>query len=143
MQVARDRGDALVLGWTLNALARAECEEGHRGLAQARFAESVVLLRDTGYLGLIAESMEGLATIALAMGSPIRAARLLSIADTLRQEAGEPRERRERAVYRRDVDSAKALLGDDAFEQAFREGRAMSLDDAVRYALDEQAGRDT
>jgi DNA-binding response OmpR family regulator len=43
-----------------------------------------------------------------------------------------------RALYRRDVESAKALLGDDAFEQAFREGRAMSLDDAVRYALSDQ-----
>jgi len=142
VQVARDRGDPGVLAWTLNALARAECEEGHRELAQARFAESIVLLRDTGFLGLTAESMEGLATIALAMGSPVRAARLLSSADTLRQENGEPRERRERAVYRRDADSAKALLGDDAFEQAFRDGRAMSLDDAVRYALSDQDAGD-
>jgi len=34
------------------------------------------------------------------------------------------------------------VLTADAFDQAWNEGRAMSLDDAVRYALDEQAGRD-
>ncbi len=143
VQVARDRGDPHALSWTLNSSARAECEEGHRELAQVRFAESIVLLRDIGYLGGVAESMEGLATIALAMDSPIRAARLLSIADALRQETGEPRLRHERALYRRDVDSAGAVLGDDAFEQAWREGSAMELEEAVRYALDEQAGRDT
>src|SRR5258706_1636244 len=86
VQVARDRGDPHVPGWTLNSLARAECEEGHRGLAQARFAESIVLLRDIGYLGGVAESMEGLATIALAMDSPIRADRLLYIAYALRHD---------------------------------------------------------
>jgi hypothetical protein len=31
----------------------------------------------------------------------------------------------------------------EAFDQAWDEGRAMALDDAVRCALDEQAGRDT
>ena len=35
-----------------------------------------------------------------------------------------------------------AILTAEAFDQAWDEGRAMSLDDAVRYALDEQAGRD-
>ena len=36
----------------------------------------------------------------------------------------------------------RALLTANAFEQAWDEGRAMTLDDAVRYALDAQAGRD-
>jgi len=36
----------------------------------------------------------------------------------------------------------RAILITEAFDQAWDEGRAMSFDDAVRYALDEQAGRD-
>jgi hypothetical protein len=33
-------------------------------------------------------------------------------------------------------------LGDAAFDQAWREGDAMELEEAVRYALDEQARDD-
>ena len=36
----------------------------------------------------------------------------------------------------------RAALGDDAFELAWRDGSAMALDDAVRYALGGQTGRD-
>jgi len=36
----------------------------------------------------------------------------------------------------------RAILTAEAFDQALNEGRAMTLDDAVRYALDEEAGRD-
>jgi hypothetical protein len=38
--------------------------------------------------------------------------------------------------------AVRAMLTSEAFDQAWDEGRAMSLYDAVRYALDEQAGRD-
>ncbi len=38
---------------------------------------------------------------------------------------------------------ARRMLGDDAFDQAWREGSAMDLEEAVRHALGEQAGRDT
>jgi len=40
------------------------------------------------------------------------------------------------------VKAVREILTADAFDQDWNEGRAMSLDDAVRYALDEQAGRD-
>jgi hypothetical protein len=49
----------------------------------------------------------------------------------------------QRIAYERQVRPVRAILSGEAFDQAWNEGRAMSLDDAVRYALDEQAGRDT
>jgi hypothetical protein len=33
-------------------------------------------------------------------------------------------------------------LGEDAFDKAWNEGSAMTLDEAVRYALGVQTGRD-
>ena len=42
------------------------------------------------------------------------------------------------------VDRAGHLVTkDELLDQAWREGSAMTLDEAVRYALDEQAGRDS
>ena len=56
-----------------------------------------------------------------------------------------PRRRRHGALpgYERQVKPVRAMLTGEAFGQAWDEGRAMSLDRAVRYALDEQAGRET
>jgi hypothetical protein len=62
----------------------------------------------------------------------------------LRQEIGNVRTVRESIDYERQVKAVRAImLTAEAFTQAWNEGRAMSLDDAVRYALDEQAARDT
>ena len=49
----------------------------------------------------------------------------------------------QRITYERQVKPVRAILTAKAFDQAWDEGRAMTLDDAVRYALDEQAGRDS
>jgi hypothetical protein len=37
--------------------------------------------------------------------------------------------------HTRVVAATRAALGDDAFDQAWREGSAMDLEEAVRYAL--------
>lgn len=42
--------------------------------------------------------------------------------------------------YQSAVAAARAALGDDAFSLAWREGREMTLEDAVKYAL---SGEDT
>jgi len=39
------------------------------------------------------------------------------------------------ADYQNAVAAARAELGDDAFTLAWREGRDMTLEDAVKYAL--------
>jgi hypothetical protein len=93
-------------------------------------------------LGVI-ESLEGLAGLAAATAAPRRAARLWGAADALRQETGYARSVYESIAYERQLKAVRAILMAEAFDQAWDEGRAMSLDDAVRYALDEQAGHDT
>ena len=68
--------------------------------------------------------------------SPSRAARIWAAAERLREEIGVPLRSFDRANYEDALVAARAALGDDAFERAWREGRAMTLEDAVRYALD-------
>jgi hypothetical protein len=92
-------------------------------------------------LGVI-ESLEGLAGLAAATAAPRRAARLWGAADALRQETGYARSVRESIAYDEQVKADRERLTAAAFDQAWDAGRAMSLDDVVRYALDEQDGRD-
>jgi hypothetical protein len=63
-------------------------------------------------------------------------------ADALRQEIGDARSVHESITREREVKAVRAILTAEAFDQAWNEGRAMSLDDAVRYALDANAGHD-
>ena len=48
-----------------------------------------------------------------------------------------------RAAPKRVVAATRAALGDDAFDQAWREGSAMDLEEAVRYALNGRTTADT
>ena len=80
--------------------------------------------------------LEGLACVVFAMAGPTRAARIWGLAERLREEIGCPLPRSEQSRHDRQVADACAVIGDDAaFDRAQQEGRAMTLEQAVDYAL--------
>jgi predicted ATPase/DNA-binding winged helix-turn-helix (wHTH) protein len=142
LAMAREDGGPWETGSTFNDIARAECDEGHPDLALKHFAEGMTILHGLGNRQGVIESLEGFAGVAAETAAPRRAARLWGAADALRQEIGNARSVHLSIAYERQVKLVRAVLTAEAFDQAWGEGRAMSLDDAVRYALDEQAGHD-
>jgi hypothetical protein len=106
-------------------------------------AKATTILHGLGDRPGVIESLEGLAGVAAATAAPRRAARLWGAAHALQQEMGGARSVHQKIIYERQVQPVRAILTAQAFDQAWDEGRAMSLDDAVRYASDEQAWRDT
>ena len=78
----------------------------------------------------------GSAEIAVKRGEMARAARLLGAADALREEIGYTPEPGEREQHER---VATALGDDPALAAAKSEGRPLTLDAAVAYALGEDA----
>jgi non-specific serine/threonine protein kinase len=142
LSVAREHGTPWEIGDALNDIGRAECDEGRHDLALKRFAEGMTILHGLENRPDVFESLEGLANVAAATAAPRRAARLWGAADGLRQEIGNARSGHESIAYERQVKAVRAILTAEAFDQAWDEGRAMSLDDAVRYALDSPTGHD-
>jgi predicted ATPase len=143
LEVARALGAPWEIGAALRKLGLAECGEGLHDLALEHLAEGMTILHGlSDRLGVV-ESLEGLADVAAATPAPRRAARMWGAADALRQETGYARSVYESIAYERQVKAVRAILAAEAFDQAWDEGRAMTLDDAVRYALDEQDGRNT
>ena len=55
----------------------------------------------------------------------------------LRESLGAPTTLVDRATVKRATATARAAFGDAAFSTAWAEGRAMTLEQAVAYALDE------
>jgi non-specific serine/threonine protein kinase len=100
--------------------------------ARAYFAEGLVHLRDLGARSRISDSLEWFALLAEAEGETERATRLVGAATAVRESSGVtvPVARpRTSAIHLRSLSSPT-----DA--RALREGRTLSLADAVAYALD-------
>ena len=87
----------------------------------------------------MAASIEGLAGLAAAQGQAGRAARLFGAAEALRESVSNRIPPSERAEYDHNIAAARAQLSEAAFAASWAGGRAMSLEQAVAYALDEDA----
>jgi non-specific serine/threonine protein kinase len=140
--IARELGTPWEIGTALREIGLAECDEGRCDLALNRFAEAMTILHGLGDRPGVIESLEGLAGVAAATAAPRRATRLWGAAHALQQEMGGARSAHQKIIYERQVQPVRAILTAEAFDRSWDEGRAMSLDDAVHYAMDEQAGRD-
>jgi DNA-binding NarL/FixJ family response regulator len=123
--------------YTLATLAQAE-----REYEQARdlFEEGLKLSAELGNEADVAHCLEGLASIAGAEGSIVRAARLWGAEETLLEkfEAAVYIYVPDRSLRQSQIAAARAQLGEEAFAAAWAEGRTMSSEQAIEYALEQQ-----
>jgi hypothetical protein len=87
----------------------------------------------------LAWCLAGLGSVAALDEQPARAARLWGGAERLRQVLGRRTAPAARATYERAMAVARAQIGEDAFAAAWAAGRAMSIEQASAYALEEPA----
>jgi hypothetical protein len=107
------------------------------GGARALIAESLAIFWELGHRFGIAQNLEGLAAVAVAQGQPERAARLIGAAEALREVIGAPLPPADRAEHDRSVAAGRTARGEEAFAAAWAEGRAMTLVQAIRYAMED------
>jgi DNA-binding CsgD family transcriptional regulator len=113
-------------------MARLSFLQADRVAARRLYQESLQLLFEGQFFQeLIAESLEGLATLETAQEWPDRAARLWGAAETLREAIGVPIYPVYRDSYERAVAQARAALGEQAFRAAWAEGRLMTPEQAL------------
>jgi predicted ATPase/DNA-binding winged helix-turn-helix (wHTH) protein len=133
--LARDVGDRFLASQALAARGRAECRDAKLESAEGSFAESLAIAGDLMDPDAAAEALEGFAELAAAKHVHERAAKILGAAARLREETGVSLPLPEEREHKRVAAAARAALGDAAFDQAWREGGAMDLEQALRYAL--------
>ncbi len=112
--------------------------QGKNERASGLFLEGITLAREIGDDHLIAWGLACLGGVAGGQGESRRAARLLGAAEAWRNSVGEDLSSWPYilADYARWDETARAQLGEQAFSAARAEGRTMTLDEAVRYALE-------
>ena len=143
LALARDLGAPFLTGQVLSARGRAECRDKNLESAEASFVEGLTIAADLTDPVAAAEALEGFAELAVAKRTSKRAAAILGAAARLRREMGIPIPVREEREHKRVAAAARAALGDAAFDQAWREGHAMDLEEAVRYALNGRSSANT
>jgi hypothetical protein len=102
--------------------------------------ESLLLCRELGDRLIGSESIEGLACVAGAGGGAERAARLFGAAEALREAAGYQQAPRARSLREPYLAAARSQVGDTAWAEAWEEGRSMTFEEAIAYALEKGAG---
>jgi hypothetical protein len=131
----RARGDVALglcnLGWI--ALLQDDLST-----AAELYRESLSLSWETGLNPLVQSALEGFACVAGAEGEAERAARLWGAAQALHETKGIPRDTDFLAEADARISAVSSGMGEEEWEKAWHNGRAMKLDDAVSYALVEE-----
>lgn len=119
----------LALGHVLHALNQPE---------QARrfYHDALHLQRPMHYSQYVADGLEGLAGIAAQAGRPEQAVRLFGSAHAQRTATAMPRWRHQETGYSRDLALAHSQLDAEMWGAAWSAGCAMTLEQAVAYALE-------
>jgi tetratricopeptide (TPR) repeat protein len=136
LAICRKLGDPGLLVHALGGMGHLERNEGDYARAQALYRESLLLRRELGNLFTLAQSLEDLAVLAGRQGEAERAIRLLGAAESFCETLDARPPVADPAEYERTVAESRAVLGEEAFAAAWVEGRGMSLDDAIAFALE-------
>jgi predicted ATPase/class 3 adenylate cyclase len=135
--VARALGDLHTLGIALAGLALVARAQGNLGESAMVFHETLLVSRELEDQWIIPRAIGGLAGAAVLAADYQRAARLFGALAAMRELSGITEAAGSfRAINEADEAVARAALDDDTFEAAWSEGRAMTLQQSVAYALE-------
>jgi DNA-binding CsgD family transcriptional regulator/Tfp pilus assembly protein PilF len=135
LSLAEEGGDRFIKAMILDNVGRINFRLENRAVARRSYEEALTISADFQDNMNIADSLEGVALMAISDGDAARALVLVSAAEALRAITGGERWEE---LYNEVADSvitAKARLGQAAADKAWRRGAAMSMDEAVRFAL--------
>jgi predicted ATPase len=135
MSVQQRLGDVWGISNALCEHAALAIDEGDHGTARNLLTECVSLALSVHDRPSIAAGLDQLARLAAANNQPDRSAQLLGCIAALHRALNDPLSSRGRADGW--VTALHATLDENAFTDAWDRGRAMTLREAVAYALDE------
>jgi predicted ATPase/DNA-binding CsgD family transcriptional regulator len=135
LTIRRAQGDKRGIAACLGNLGLLSIEQGNHRSAAVFLRESLNMSREVGSKQGVIERLAGLAGVAVAEGQPKRVARLLGAAEVGLGKIGGHWYTHDRLEFESRVKAARVALGDAAFAAAWAEGRAMTLEQAIEYAL--------
>jgi non-specific serine/threonine protein kinase len=135
VEVFKALGDKQGVALSLVTLGAAEYHLGSQVEATALHQQSFALFSELENRRGIADCLEVLAMLARAQDQPVQAARLFGAAEAALEEIGSSMRPAQNPRYGAYVAEIRDNLGDDRFQAAWAEGRALRPEDAMAAAL--------
>ena len=135
LTLQREVGDQWGIATTLHNLANAARGQENYDEARGRYEESLTIARELGDGRTIAYLLGDMGGLAALEGQAQRALQLVGAAEGLREDIGAPIPPADQAILDRLLEPARLALGAAVTASAMAEGRAMSLEEAIEYAL--------
>lgn len=135
LALAQEAGALYTVGRRLTRLGQIAHVENDLGQATALIREGLMVCLNSGDYSGVTMAMAALASIVKQTESR-KAAKLLGAVSTLREVTGTAMWYFDLIEYERTLSGVRSLLDEERFNQALMEGRDMSLEEAIKYALE-------
>src|SRR6185436_2599778 len=123
--------------WANVNMAQAILREGDIQKARALFADNIHSTQKANLTIALVYTIEGLASLHASQAHLEHAAQLFAWSDAMREKMGDHRPPIEQASVERDLSVIHSKVDDTEFAKLSAEGRAMTQDQAIVYALKE------
>ncbi len=133
LELARATGDPRQLAWSLARLGVLARAEGDLDRVEFLWRQTKCVVDVRCSPGAVGQFLELLAGVAAGRGDFIRAATLFGAADGITGPDVGFKPVDDGPEYRRDVSSTRRSLSDVRFEQAWKSGQAMTLEDVLSF----------
>ena len=135
LNIHRDNGDKTHIAWGLEGLAGvAYLKRDFASALKSQLESLRIKVELMDKLG-IAYSLEGMAQVFAMQSEPERAAILWGAANHLREAIAVPLELSREHLYTSLIPITRSQIGDKAFDEAWKKGETMKLENAIEYAL--------
>jgi predicted ATPase/class 3 adenylate cyclase len=135
LPIFREIGDQHRVNVCRSELAHIERAEGHYEKAASMYRETILAWQKLGNRAAIAHQLECFGFIARVSEQDQRAARLFGAAKALREYINIPMSSVERIEHEREIADLHKHTADPSLDKSWEEGEAMSMDQAIAYAL--------
>jgi non-specific serine/threonine protein kinase len=134
----RETDDAGGVTWAWYELGKLRHAQEDFGAARSCYQEALSISREMIENPSLPMYLEAFASLVVVQGEAERAARLYGAAERAREAKSTPLSPSERTEYEPGVTAARTALGESAFAGAWSAGRALTIEQAVQYALEER-----
>jgi hypothetical protein len=125
---------------TLAGLVQVALDRGDLGRARSRLVIATQLYESIRFVAGLLDLLELHAMVLGGEGEPAAAAQLWGARHSLGGEVGREADHPlELTAHEEAVTRVRSALGDEAFERAWEAGGAMTLDEAIAFALEQRA----
>lgn len=121
-------------------LGHVERQQGNLAGARSIYRETIKGWQDLGNRAAIAHELECFGLLAIKEEEPQRAVKLFGAAEALREKIQAPMTDYERAEYDQMVARIRSMLSEAEFNAFWAEGRSMTMDEAIEFAIENRDG---